>query len=117
MTPEQRQQVLQAAERQREILQCQVVSSEVQKRMKDVQVHSLACVFFVSPVFLLDAAVRCKQSRPFLLSPAPPCSRRTGGDCIRRCLCHFKSRQRSFSYDASRLQVRNPYDAGAVCCF
>jgi hypothetical protein len=39
MTPEQRQHVLQAAERQREILQCQVVSSEVQKRMKDVQVR------------------------------------------------------------------------------
>ena len=39
MTPEQRQHVLQAAERHREILQCQVVSSEVQKRMKDVQVQ------------------------------------------------------------------------------
>jgi len=40
MTPVQRQQVLQAAERQREILQCQVVSSEVQSRMKKVQVSA-----------------------------------------------------------------------------
>jgi hypothetical protein len=48
MTPVQRQQVLQAAERQREILQCQVVSSEVQSRMKKVQVHLpifFECVF------------------------------------------------------------------------
>lgn len=48
MTPVQRQQVLQAAERQREILQCQVVSSEVQSRMKKVQVHHpifCQCVF------------------------------------------------------------------------
>jgi hypothetical protein len=52
MTPEQRQQVLQAAERQREILQCQVVSSEVQKRMKDVQVYSLAFVSSIPSVLL-----------------------------------------------------------------
>ncbi len=83
MTPEQRRQVLQAAERQREILQCQVVSSEVQKRMKDVQVHLIAILFVVSLVFLLDASVCCEQSRSFPLSPAPSRSRRPVGDRIR----------------------------------
>ncbi len=72
MTPEQRQHVLQAAERHREILQCQVVSSEVQKRMKDVQVQppSPSAQFaFLSPFLTFDASVCCKQSLPLFFRP------------------------------------------------
>jgi hypothetical protein len=135
MTPEQRQQVLQAAERHREILQCQVVSSEVQRRMQSVQVRPPSCIFaFLSPIFMPVVAVRCKQSRSFFfwfwpslypnrstghwLCPTtrPSTIRFTSSDGMRSFQRHFKSRQRSFAHDASRMQVCNPHAGGVVCC-
>ena len=74
MTPEQRQHVLQAAERQREILQCQVVSSEVQTRMKNVQVQPLARIslHILRSCFLTQCRSLPPAKRAVHFPPPPP---------------------------------------------
>ena len=83
MTPEQRQQVLQAAERQREIFQCQIVSSEVQKRMQHVQVRPPSAPVIRFPSYFDTWRYSLLQAKPVvpslplcLLQPRPlqaPC--------------------------------------------